>query len=850
MTVIKNENKIFVPDYLNKEFFVTALEEGLREVKVNIHEINFTWGSNPGDNYCSSIYRVLIDYDTDFGQDDPKEKQQISLIVKTIPITSETQFLEDVGVFVKEKLTYWDVLPRLAILSNGDKFGANCFYATKSPVQTIVFNDLKVDGFTVASRQDGLDWNHSTLILQQLAKFHATSMVLAKKDPAITKRFQKGMLCEETVLKTDTFFQMFGGYLGQLVKSSSTWPGYQNISNKLQKYYNNFKEITYKLGKAKEGDRYQVLNHGDMWTNNFMYAYEDKNEPNKPTKAIFVDFQLSFYGSPGCDLNFFLNTSVQLDILKTRRDDLIEIYYKNFAETLDYMRYENIPSLDDLKYELRSRELYGLFGLFGFLPMVTLPKELSEDTSIEAFTNQEYKNKKLEEMFGRKELTEILKYSLKRLEDLGVLDEFKTILRKEITMTISYSEDIGTKPKHLDLNLFTDILENALFRNNFEIKTIDFTMGSSTGENYCSQIYRVKVSYKSTNALGKDGCISVIIKSMPHSEATDFLIDLNVFLKEKVFYNNVLPCLEVLCKDNVKFAPRLYHSLKLPIKTLIFEDLGESKFEMASREKGLDLKHCLMVMNKLGKFHAASLKLFKKVPEYQTCFHSGMLADDALNKDEGMIMTFFGNNMRALIDLTETWKGYEKINEKMKKYERNLRNNLRRGAAVEENAFCVLNHGDLWVNNILFKYDDQRNLVDLNFVDFQMSVWNSPGIDLNYFFYTSLELDILKNKLDLLIKEYHKSLSETMQDLGYKKIPSYYDIYNEVQKRQLYGFFAHYGVFPVICQDKEQSHDSNLENFKNEDFAKQKLKQVFASKRLQETYRYTLEKFDKMGIFD
>lgn len=96
------------------------------------------------------------------------------------------------------------------------------------------------------------------------------------------------MLCEETVVKTDTFFQMFGGYLKQLVKSSSAWPGYENISNKLDKYYNNFKAITHKLGKAKEGDRIVVLNHGDMWTNNFMYAYNDENEPTKPTKAIFV----------------------------------------------------------------------------------------------------------------------------------------------------------------------------------------------------------------------------------------------------------------------------------------------------------------------------------------------------------------------------------------------------------------------------------------------------------------------------------------------------------------------------------------------------------------------------------
>ncbi|XP_073832379.1 uncharacterized protein [Musca autumnalis] len=420
--IIKNEQTIVVPEHLNEEFFVNALEEGLRETKIVIHEVNFAWGSNPGDNYCSSIYRVVINYDS-FGEN-PVKNEKISLIVKTIPITVETQFLEDVGVFVKEKLTYTDVLPRLAILSKADKFGANCFYATKSPMQTIVFNDLTVDGFKVASRQNGLDWNHSVLILEQLAKFHATSMVLLKKDPAIAKRFQRGMLCEETVLKTNTFFHMFGGYLNQLIKTSANWPGFEAITTKMQKYYDNFKNITYKLGKPKEGDRIVVLNHGDLWTNNFMYGYEDDTQPQVPTKAIFVDFQLSFFGSPACDLNFFLNTSVQLDIIKTKREELIETYYKTFAETLEYLRYDAIPTMDDLKYELRSRELYGLFALFGFLPMVTIPKELSDDTSIEAFANEEYAAKKLALVFAQEKLQESLKYGLQRFEELGVLDEF------------------------------------------------------------------------------------------------------------------------------------------------------------------------------------------------------------------------------------------------------------------------------------------------------------------------------------------------------------------------------------------------------------------------------------------
>lgn len=137
-----------------------------------------------------------------------------------------------------------------------------------------------------------------------------------------------------------------------------------------------------------------------------------------------MDFQVNFYGSPGCDINFFLNTSVRLNLLKERRDDLINVYYKTFKETLEFLHYDNIPTLEDLKYELRTRELYGLFALFGFLPVVTMPKELSENNSIDNLLNEELAREKYKNIFAQERLQAQLKYGLKRLDDLGVLDEF------------------------------------------------------------------------------------------------------------------------------------------------------------------------------------------------------------------------------------------------------------------------------------------------------------------------------------------------------------------------------------------------------------------------------------------
>lgn len=54
---------------------------------------------------------------------------------------------------------------------------------------------------------------------------------------------------------------------------------------------------------------------------------------------------------------------------------------------------------------------------------------------------------------------------------------------------------------------------------------------------------------------------------------------------------------------------RLYQCIKLPQNSLVFEDLGQHGFMMASREKGLNEEHCRLVMERLAEFHATSMVL-------------------------------------------------------------------------------------------------------------------------------------------------------------------------------------------------------------------------------------------------
>ncbi|XP_044313396.1 uncharacterized protein LOC108041553 isoform X1 [Drosophila rhopaloa] len=415
--------------------------------------------------------------------------------------------------------------------------------------------------------------------------------------------------------------------------------------------------------------------------------------------------------------------------------------------------------------------------------------------------------------------------------------------------SIVFDAEVVVPPSHLNVAFFEEVLETALRTARVQLLAIHIRMGSSTGENYCSQIYRAKVSFKRPDHPEQQ--MVFIVKSIPRQDSVEFIEDLEVYLKEKITYTEVLPRLELMMQCKRRFGPKLYQCIKEPESTLVFEDMGQVGFKMASRELGLDEEHCQLVMERLAEFHATSMVLAVLDPHIFDAYTDGMLSPRGLAKDDGLLMRFFAGNGKELHNLVGSWPGFERIAEKIGKYMQNQRANLERSQAPQEKEIKVLNHGDLWVNNLLFKYDTAQRVQDLILIDFQLSVWGSPGIDLNYFFYTSLTLEVLRHRRSQLLRSYHAKLAKTLLnlDLGVP-VPSYEQILEEVHRREAYGFFASYGIFPTVSQDKAQTADNNLENFKDEDFANHKVRQMFESRRLAETLRYSLPYFERAGVFN
>jgi thiamine kinase-like enzyme len=179
-------------------------------------------------------------------------------------------------------------------------------------------------------------------------------------------------------------------------------------------------------------------------------------------------------------------------------------------------------------------------------------------------------------------------------------------------------------------------------------------------------------------------------------------------------YTLILPSLQRLLSNSTlanyqPLSPNLLYTVSdLPQQIIVMQDLKAEGFKMADRTCGLDLKHSLLVMKQVGRYHGASVVLQQKTPEHFPHFHESLFGSKAYESFDD----FFRTALTNLAQEVAKWPQYrERFSEKIlnladKGYAKFLDSLIRC-----EEEFNVLCHGDFRLSNMMFRYSQETGEV-------------------------------------------------------------------------------------------------------------------------------------------
>ncbi|KAH8324186.1 hypothetical protein KR074_001202 [Drosophila pseudoananassae] len=389
------------------KFFQRALSQAYSCPNLSIEEFSINLVAPSGANFCSIIYRVALEFRRTSGS--PLESGKY-IIKDLLPVAA------DLGS--KEQFMFEKILPEMeSILKKAHleehKLSANCFFADVAPGKEIyILEDLAALGYSSLDRFHGLTIEEASVCLQKIAQFHGASMVLCQEQPDLVAKLTpshyingvadpvtRAILLDGTTFVAD----LFAEELAEITrKMKSQIP--EVYSNSMQKV------VDPKLSSLN------TIIHGDTWLNNIMVN-------RKEQKAVLLDFQGSFFGSPAIDLHFFFYTSLRSEDLFNRKDQLLDFYFRNLTETLKACDFEGqLPTFEQLQDEMHRCLFYGYFSAVCEFPTCRAPSEVTDGFDVQTFLNPEEMLRKRRLMYANEEVRQTIKRNLIYFDQQGILE--------------------------------------------------------------------------------------------------------------------------------------------------------------------------------------------------------------------------------------------------------------------------------------------------------------------------------------------------------------------------------------------------------------------------------------------
>ncbi|XP_052870608.1 uncharacterized protein LOC128276184 [Anopheles cruzii] len=365
-------------------------------------------------------------------------------------------------------------------------------------------------------------------------------------------------------------------------------------------------------------------------------------------------------------------------------------------------------------------------------------------------------------------------------------------------------------PDFFNRSLVQRILEENLPVRPVHVDEFSGTSATKPGDNYSSDVFTITVRYNGTEE------IRLLAKIMANvGMIKDFAESLCLFEKEVETFRQILPTFSELvtpagASEAIRFGARCYYAASEPTETIVFDDLKTLGYRLPDRTKGgLDFAHCELIMKKIGLFHAASMVYAARGPkelEHLSRRYSHGLVRTGDTFDNNPALAMFTNGLEKFLEVAPGWPELDrgilgKLQALRPVYTQRI---VECYTAAASDGYKVLNHGDLWSSNMMFRYghDDANSDTDVRevmFVDYQICNYGSPGLDLVYCLYNCSRFEVREKRIGELLQIYHCSLADGLKTAGYRgSVPTLADVQREFDRHEFIGLLSGLSMLPVI----------------------------------------------------
>lgn len=138
---------------------------------------------------------------------------------------------------------------------------------------------------------------------------------------------------------------------------------------------------------------------------------------------------------------------------------------------------------------------------------------------------------------------------------------------------------------------------------------------------------------------------------------------------------------------------------------------------MCNRLDRLNVIQIKLALEKLAYWHAASMMYYEINGPYPNFFKYGLYNENL--KDD--FKDYFNQITNAFITKVNELSIKDEYKEKIQKWKDNLYSRCCELAQENSNKINVLNHGDMWNNNVMFLFENDEKVIKLKFVSIIIS---------------------------------------------------------------------------------------------------------------------------------